>query len=272
MLLGVPAGASTPYQVVTSKSRRPGFGDRRHVGQRARALRRDQRERAQLAGLDVRRGRRDADEDEVHVAGEHVLHREVHALVGDVNELRAGDDVEELAREVVRGAGAARAEVERAGLGFREGDELLQVLRRQRRLRDHHVRHRRDQAHRREVLHRVVVDLRVQRRADGERRRDQHDGVAVGRRPRRRLGADVAAGAAAVLGHHRLAEARRQPLGDQPAEDVGAAAGRERQDEADRARGPGVLRLCQCEGKCKQRRRGAVRMLNILAPRVFALS
>src|SRR5258706_435516 len=55
--------------------------------------------------------------------------------------------------------------------------------------------------------------------------------------------ADIAARAAAVLRHHRLAEARRQPLGEQASEDVGATARREGQDEAQRARRIAVLRL-----------------------------
>ena len=69
----------TPARRITSPHFDPvdnGPGrSRGHVGQRGRALRRDQRERAQLAGLDVRRGGRDADEHQVHVAGEHVSKR-----------------------------------------------------------------------------------------------------------------------------------------------------------------------------------------------------
>jgi len=53
----------------------------------------------------------------------------------------------------------------------------------------------------------------------------------------------IAARAAAVLGHDRLAELRGEPLRDQPAEDVGRAAGREGQDEAHRPRRIGVLGL-----------------------------
>src|SRR5216110_2441761 len=82
---GVPAGASTPYQVVTSKSGRPASAT---VGTSGRAGR--------------RRGRQ-ADHYQVDRSGQHIVHRQVHALVGHVHELRAGNDVKELAGEVIGG-------------------------------------------------------------------------------------------------------------------------------------------------------------------------
>ena len=66
------------------------------------------------------------------------------------------------------------------------------------------------------------------------RHRDQAERVAVGRRPRELDRADVAAGAALVVDHHRLAEGSRELVGDQAAHRVGAAARRERHDPADR--------------------------------------
>ena len=48
------------------------------------------------------------------------------------------------------------------------------------------------------------------------------------------LGADRSAGAAAVVDDELLAELLRQLRGERPRERVGAAAGRERRDEADR--------------------------------------
>ena len=172
----------------------------------------------------------------MHLAREHAVHRQVHTLVRHVDQPGAGAQVEELAREVVRGAEAARAEVELARIGARVGDELGQRAGRYRGMRHHDVRHLRHQRDGREVLDRIVVQLGVQRRADRERRRDQHDRVAVRRRARRRLRADVAAGAAAVLGHHRLPERSREAVRDQAAEEIGAAARREGQDEPDRLR------------------------------------
>jgi hypothetical protein len=86
--LGVPAGARMPYQVVTSKSGRPAsaaVGTSGSAGERCGATTASARS---LARLDVRRRRRDADEHEMHVAAQHVLHRQVHALVRDVHQLR----------------------------------------------------------------------------------------------------------------------------------------------------------------------------------------
>jgi hypothetical protein len=77
---GVPAGRHHPVPGRHLEVLEPGFGDGRHLGQRGRALRRDQRERAQLARLDVRQGGRNADEHQLDFPGEDPLHREVHAL------------------------------------------------------------------------------------------------------------------------------------------------------------------------------------------------
>jgi hypothetical protein len=65
--------------------------------------------------------------------------------------------------------------------------------------------------------------------------------VAVGRRFRHRLGADVAAGAAAVLDDDRFAPGLLQLLGEQPPQAVGRAARREGHHQAQRFRGK-VLR------------------------------
>src|SRR5262249_45737166 len=65
--------------------------------------------------------------------------------------------------------------------------------------------------------------------------------VLVGARDR--LVAERAGGAGPVLDHHRLAEPLLQRLGDDAADDVGAAAGPERHDHLDRPLRP-VLRPC----------------------------
>ena len=68
----------------------------------------------------------------------------------------------------------------------------------------------------------------------------EQEGVAVGRRARRRLRADRVAGARPVLDDDLLAERARQPVAEQPADDVGRAAGGLRDDELDRLRGPAL--------------------------------
>jgi hypothetical protein len=56
--------------------------------------------------------------------------------------------------------------------------------------------------------------------------------VAVGRRVHHLLRGDVAAGAGLVLDDHRLADRGLHLLGDQAGHDVGGAAGREGDDDA----------------------------------------
>src|SRR5712691_2599952 len=72
--------------------------------------------------------------------------------------------------------------------------------------------------------------------------------MAVGRRFRRRFGADDAARAALVVGDDLPAQALGELEGDHAPDDVVAAAGRERDDEAYRL---GRIRLCG--GVCVQR-------------------
>ncbi len=92
-----------------------------------------------------------------------------------------------------------------------------------------------DRRHRRDVAHEVVAEVLHQRRVDGVRRRGEEQRVAVGRRPHHRFGAERAAGAGPVLDHDGLAQLPRQPLRGKPRDDVDLAAGRETDDQLDRA-------------------------------------
>jgi len=87
-----------------------------------------------------------------------------------------------------------------------------------------------------EVLERIVGDRRIERRIDHEVRAVDQERVAVGRRLRGAAGADVAAGAADVLDIELLAHLLGQLRRDHPREQVGRAAGCERNDHAHRSR------------------------------------
>ena len=88
---------------------------------------------------------------------------------------------------------------------------------------------------RREILARVVADIRIKRRIDGERASAaEPERVAIGGGLGDLARADRAAGAAVVLDHHRLAERLAHGFGDCRAPDVVAAAGRVRNDQRDR--------------------------------------
>jgi hypothetical protein len=105
-----------------------------------------------------------------------------------------------------------------------------------------HVRHRRDQRHRREIFDRIVRQLAVERHVDrvGADRAHQYR-VAVGGRFGDVVGADIAAGAGTVIDNHRLAPAFVELLAYRARDDVERTAGGERHDEADRL--DGIIRL-----------------------------
>jgi hypothetical protein len=94
-------------------------------------------------------------------------------------------------------------------------------------------RDRRDQSDWREVLDDVVAGIGRHARA----RRCHQDGVAVGRSFRRRADADYGTCAGPVLDNDLLAERRRELGGDDPADGIDAATGRERDDQRDRTGG-----------------------------------
>jgi hypothetical protein len=161
---------------------------------------------------------------------DQVAQRRAGAGVRDVGDEGLGLQLEQLAGQVVRGAGAGRAVVELARAALHQLEEGLEVGPDVLRVDHHHLRHAGHQRERDQVLLEVVVELGVHRRRDGVVHRAHEDVVAVGRRARRDAGAQRAAGAAAVVDDQLLAgllgELRRQ----RPGEGVGAAAGRERHD------------------------------------------
>ena len=87
-----------------------------------------------------------------------------------------------------------------------------------------------------EILDRIERQLAVEPRHVGQAAVRQQQRVAVGRRFRDRVHADDAAGAAAVVDHDGLAEARGQRRAQHARDGADRAAGRERHDQADRFR------------------------------------
>ena len=157
-----------------------GLGDRREVGKRLRAMAVGHRERAELALLDVGQDRRDRLDRDLHPSEDQVLHVLRAALVGHLDHLAAGGGRERLGRHLRHDVGLAVEEL--AGVRLDVVGEFLRGLRRHGRM--HHERERvvDDERHRREVLGRVVGQLRVERRVHRERGADRvADGVAVRR-------------------------------------------------------------------------------------------
>ena len=141
---------------------------------------RGHRERADLPRLDLGRDRAEVLERGVHLAAEEIGDDRRAALVRDVDAVGVGHLLEQLEGEVVRGSRSARPERDLPGLLSHLVEQLLDRFRRERELRDQHVRRRDRERDRREVADRVVAEVLEERRIDREDadRADQ-DRVAV---------------------------------------------------------------------------------------------
>ncbi len=120
---------------------------------------------------------------------------------------------------------------------LRELDEFLEALHRKLGVHGEHELVRRHRVDGRELAQRVERHAPVEMRIDGDLAVcEEPHGVAVGRRLRHQLRGDVAVRARTVLHNHRLAERLGKLLGEHARRDVGCAPGRNRNDEAERAR------------------------------------
>ena len=152
--------------------------------------------------------------------------------------LDARQAVEQLAIQVLQVAGAGGGEGQPPRLGFCEGNELWDVLRRHARVDDEHVGDAGDQRDRGQVAAGVVaqaVALQVGRNGDLSGGAEQQR-VAIGGGADHGHGADLPGGAGAVFHDDGLGERGAQWLGQQARHDVHAAAGREGDDDVQRAR------------------------------------
>ena len=112
----------------------------------------------------------------------------------------------------------------------------------------------RDQDDRRKILHRVVGQVCIDVRADAVGRdRVQQQRVAVGIRFRDLRGGGRAAGAGAIADDDRLSERVGKLRPDEPGNEIGRAAGRNGDDELDRA--VRIVRLRARDAEPEQRQR-----------------
>ena len=192
-----------PHIVVRSAER---LIDRRHVRQGGVARVGRDRERAELAGLDVLDGLRRRHERELDLAGEQRRDDGRVAAIRHVQELGAGAAAEQFDAQMMRRARTGAAERDRSRRGLRLGDDIGEGF--ELRIRRHHDEER----HRDDVGNPVEAVDRV------ERQRLEHrpeDGVAAGRDQKRVAvrraacglgGAERTGRARLVLDHQRLAE------------------------------------------------------------------
>jgi len=92
------------------------------------------------------------------------------------------------------------------------------------------------------VAHKIVIQVRIERRVDGIGRHCDEQRVAVRRRPHDKLRADIGAGAGPVFDDERLRQTIGKPLPEQARHDVGRAAGGNGDHEVHR---PGRIILCR---------------------------
>ena len=150
-----------------------------------------------------------------------------------MNDVRTGELLEHLAHQVRLAAGAKGAIGHLAALRIR--GQLFQVLGRCVGTDHQRQRHVSDRRHRHEVALHVV-------RQRGEQHRVEHEGRVVGEKQRvavcwrlgNGIGTDGGVGTGAVLDHDRLAQGLGELLAHAPTDDVGGAAWRVRDDDADR--------------------------------------
>ena len=135
----------------------------------------------------------------------------------------------------MRGAEARRGVAVAARLLLHDLDELLDGLRRKRRMHHQHAGRRGDPDHRREIGQRLVRQLGIEMRQHrlGALEADQH-GQAVRRRFRDIVRRQHAVGAGLVFHDDGRAAVFLDLLREHAGEDVGHAAGLGRHDDADR--------------------------------------
>ncbi len=190
---------------------------------------------------------------DVDLAGQRVVQRRAHAAVRHVHQVGARGHLEQLAHHVRDRAVAGRRVGQLARFALGQLDQVGDVLGRNLGVDGHDVRHGGQVRDGREVLLAVERQVRVDGRVDAVRADggDAQD-VAVGRAAGDEGAADRTAGAAAVFDHHGLAQFLAQLVGEQAADDVGRASGRERNDQAD---GLGRIRVF-CVRDTRGERRG----------------
>ena len=178
------------------------------------------------------------------MARDHVAQRGAAAAIRNVPDVGAGHALEQFHIDVMRRAHAARRIAELARLGLGELDELGHRVRRQRRVDDQHERHRGDERDRRKINERIVRQLLVDARVEGQRRaRRRQQRVTVGRGARHIGAAGGGALPGAVLDDEGLAQLPFEALRQEPRQRVGSAAGGVRHHDAHR-----LGRVVSCRG------------------------
>ena len=175
----------------------------------------------------------------LHLPAEQVRHGAGRSLVWHVQQIDIEMQLEQFHRQVMRRAASWRRIIELAGLFVRQRDEFLHRRGRHRRMNDQRQVADGGRADRRKALHRVVGNARLQCGVRHMGARGHEQGVTIGRRLPRCLGADIAARPRPVVDHHRELQPVGEFLADDARQNVDTRARRVRHDDANRPVGIG---------------------------------
>ena len=159
------------------------------------------------------------------LAAEQIGHFGADGLVWHVEYARAAFQFDPFAEQLRNAAGAGRRVREQAGFRFRELQVLLQRVRSDRRMHDHHERGRREVHDGNQFLIEPAARVGMQRIVDRVVDQPVEQRMAVGRCPGRELGCDRAVRARAVVHNDGLADGVAQFRRDLAHAHVGRAAG-----------------------------------------------
>ena len=231
-----PGGAEDAVPVVGQQFGVADLGGDRQLGGRGVALPAGQDHGRQRAAADMRHDDGQVGEQQLDRAAEQVGHRRRRAAIGHHRHVEPGLAAEQLGRQVGDAGRAGGADVQLARVAAAVVEQPGHVLHAERGRRHQRLRHQGEDAERGEVLRHPVGHVGADMRQDDQRAAAGDDqGIAVGRRLGRGIDADGAAGAAAVLDHHRLLQHGRHRLGIEPGDDVVRPAGGIGDQQADRA-------------------------------------
>jgi len=151
-----------------------------------------------------------------------------------VQKLHAGLPLQQFHGQMTRRRHSGRSIPDRPGIRAGEIDEIRDRSGRQGRMGEQDIGPRRHPRDVREILQRIVSELRIERGARCQRHADAHEqGVAVGTGASRDLGGQISARPGTIVDDHALTEALRQDGADEPVQKVRTAAGREGIDQPD---------------------------------------
>jgi hypothetical protein len=218
------------------ESRRTCLIDARNVRRRGNSLVRSYRVRANCPCAEMRQGECRLWNHEIDLTREQVLHSRRAAAIRNELDLRASDLLEKNAGNM---CGTARPDRRHRGLAlafFQPGNQFMQILGGYIALRDDQLRVGRDQRDWLEVGHDVEWQ-RINRAIEDVRAREANsNGVAIRCRTREAANTNIASAARHILDNDGLAQSRAHVLRECARNHVGRTAGRNRNDERDRAR------------------------------------